>query len=548
MARRLTTFSKLLITLLILAVIFFAGKWVLDNTALGSSIKEKAEETAQTSSANGQPSSNSDSGVKQNNKKNNKGNQSSSNTDVDENTLKVQLVSWGGYAPGLYFNEGAQANERSRFYKDYGVKVDFKLENDLLNAMDAWIADEYDIIVQTADAFPLYTAPAEINALNPRAFIQVDWSRGGDAIIVKRGINTVNDLKGKTIAVAVPSPAQTLLITSLEAAGLKYDDVKVIKTTDNLKAAELFRSSKDVDAAVVWSPDDVLATRDVQGSKILLTTENQSHVIADIMLAKEEVINKKRKMFDAFYEGWMKGVAEMKNPSNQTKAAKYLAELNGVSVDDAKGMMSVVHWTGHGDNMNFFGLNNSYRGQKGQDLYSKMSKNFVKTGDAENEAPSWRTVINTGAIQAADSKLQGAKYGAEKSKAFTPATDKIKKAAPIAVKPVSINFPSGQYQLSENAKTIIDLQFADVAKSFANSRVRVEGNTDNVGARAMNMSLSQKRARSVAAYLEQAYGMDPNKFVIIGNGPDKPVKGCETNANEACKSKNRRTEFQIIAN
>jgi ABC-type taurine transport system substrate-binding protein len=40
--------------------------------------------------------------------------------------------------------------------------------------------------------------------------MQVDWSRGGDAVIVKRGINTANDLKGKRIAVAVPSPAQTL--------------------------------------------------------------------------------------------------------------------------------------------------------------------------------------------------------------------------------------------------------------------------------------------------------------------------------------------------
>ncbi|MBL0294949.1 MAG: hypothetical protein IPQ04_12015 [Saprospiraceae bacterium] len=34
----------------------------------------------------------------------------------------------------------------------------------------------------------------------------------------------------------------------------------VVKTTDNLKAAELFRT-KDIDAAVVWSPDDIKATR-----------------------------------------------------------------------------------------------------------------------------------------------------------------------------------------------------------------------------------------------------------------------------------------------
>ena len=69
----------------------------------------------------------------------------------------------GWICSGLYFNEGASANTNSRFYKDYGFKVDFKLENDLLNAMNAWIAGDYDILVQTADAFPLYTAPKDIN-------------------------------------------------------------------------------------------------------------------------------------------------------------------------------------------------------------------------------------------------------------------------------------------------------------------------------------------------------------------------------------------------
>ena len=91
------------------------------------------------------------------------------------------------------------------------------------------------------------------------------------------------------------------------------------------------------------------ATQDVPGSKILLTTKEQSHIIADIMFAKQDFINKNPNMIKGFYEGWMKGVAELKNPTNTDKAAKYLAELNGVSVDDAKGMMETVYWTGHGD-------------------------------------------------------------------------------------------------------------------------------------------------------------------------------------------------------
>jgi len=77
-------------------------------------------------------------------------------------------------------------------------------------------------------------------------------------------------------------------------------------------------------------------------------------------------------------------------------------------------------------------------------------------------------------------------------------------------------------------------------------KVRVEGNTDNVGARAMNMDLSHKRAQSVANYLRIQYGLNANKFVIVGNGPDRPVAGCESNQSASCKARNRRTEFQLI--
>ncbi len=545
MAKRLTMFSKLLIVFLILLAIGFGGKWVLNNTAFGKNLQEKAEQERIDQSEEEKQESNNSSNAKTETNSKNGGLFNNSNR-KDDNTLRVQLVTWPGYTPGLYFNEGALANTRSRFYKDYGFKVEFVKEDDLLNAADAWAADEFDILVQTADAFPLYTAPDEMASLNPTAFMQVDWSRGGDAIIAKRGINSINDLRGKKIALAVPAPAQTMLITALESAGMSINDVKVVKTTDNIAAAELF-NSPDIDAAVVWSPFDIEATSKVPGSKILLTTVEQSHIIGDIMFAKKEVIQAKREMFNGFYEGWMKGVAELKDPGNRRKGVKYLAEFLQFPEADAEAMMSTVHLASHGDNMNFFGINKSFRGMTGGDLYNKMNKKFFQMKDNPKLAPNWKKVIATGPIINADSKLRGAAYAAEGAKEFEPATAKEKSAPALASKPISINFASGQYKLSENAKTIIDIQFAEVAKSFGNVRVRVEGNTDNVGGRQMNMNLSQKRAQSVADYLRMTYNMSANRFVVVGNGPDKPVKGCETNSTANCKAQNRRTEFQLLA-
>lgn len=528
MASRLTGFSKLLITLIILAILFFGGRWLLNNTEFGQDIKDQADQSRMESNSG---NSGAAPGARPTSGK-------------DDNTLRVQLVTWGGYAPGLFFNEGSKPNTNSRFYKDYGFKVEFIVNNDLFNALDAWVAGEYDVLVQTTDAFPLYTAPTDINALGPKAFVQIDWSRGGDAIIAKRGINTINDLKGKTIAVAAPSPAQTLLISALEAAGLTYDDVNVIKTADNLLAAEQFRAN-EVDAAVVWSPDDVIATREVPGSKILITTKEQSHIISDIMFASQDFIDNNRQMINNFYEGWMRGVAELKNTANHPKAARYLAELNNIPVEDAQFMMDNVYWAGHEDNKNFFGLNRSYSGVTGNDLYSKMSRKFVDIGDAERVAPSWRSVIYTGAVLAADNKLTGSQYAAEEGKDFT-VTEEDYTATPISTKQVSINFNTGQYRLTENAKSLIDVQFAEVAKTFGNAKIRIEGNTDNVGGRQMNLNLSKRRAQAVADYLMNTYNMDPDRFVIIGNGPDKPVAGCEDNATESCRAKNRRTDFQLI--
>jgi NitT/TauT family transport system substrate-binding protein len=114
----------------------------------------------------------------------------------------------------------------------------------------------------------------------------------------------------------------------------------------------------------------------------------------------------------------------------------------------------------------------------------------------------------------------------------------------IATKRVSISFASGVASLDENAKYIIDKEMVEIAKAFSNSRIRVEGNTDNVGAEATNLILSRRRAQSVVDYLVSAHGMNRNRFTVIGNGSNKPVSD---NTTDAGKAKNRRTDFELIS-
>ncbi|HNB92088.1 MAG TPA: OmpA family protein, partial [Saprospiraceae bacterium] len=199
----------------------------------------------------------------------------------------------------------------------------------------------------------------------------------------------------------------------------------------------------------------------------------------------------------------------------------------------------------HGDNINYFGLNNEYKGITGEALYSKMGDKYHSLNLAPANRPNWRALSNSYAVSNSTLQPTGDNAG-EGNARFSPATASAKTAPAVATKTVSITFPTASYTLDENAKSLIDLQFADVAKGFGNSRVRIEGNTDNVGDKLKNVELSRKRAEAVASYLENTYNMDKNRFVIIGNGMDKPVVGCESNASPECRAKNRRTEFQLI--
>ncbi|NJO87743.1 MAG: hypothetical protein HC831_01375 [Chloroflexia bacterium] len=80
-------------------------------------------------------------------------NNNDNNVKSDDQTIKIGVVTWGGYAGGQYFNEGFKANKNSRFYKDYGFTVEFKVMDEFNPSRAAWKADEVDLLWATIDAF-----------------------------------------------------------------------------------------------------------------------------------------------------------------------------------------------------------------------------------------------------------------------------------------------------------------------------------------------------------------------------------------------------------
>jgi outer membrane protein OmpA-like peptidoglycan-associated protein len=82
----------------------------------------------------------------------------------------------------------------------------------------------------------------------------------------------------------------------------------------------------------------------------------------------------------------------------------------------------------------------------------------------------------------------------------------------------------------------------EVLKSRPELRhVRIEGHTDNVGAKASNKRLSEGRAASVRKWLV-AHGIDSARLTSVGYGDERPV---DTNDTEDGRRNNRRVEFHI---
>lgn len=104
-----------------------------------------------------------------------------------------------------------------------------------------------------------------------------------------------------------------------------------------------------------------------------------------------------------------------------------------------------------------------------------------------------------------------------------------------------IEFESGKATLADSGKAILD-QMSVALLALKDRKVEVIGHTDNAGARASNLSLSQARAEAVKAYV-MSRGVAADAITVLGEGPDRPVADNRTPEGRA---RNRRIEFKVL--
>lgn len=101
-----------------------------------------------------------------------------------------------------------------------------------------------------------------------------------------------------------------------------------------------------------------------------------------------------------------------------------------------------------------------------------------------------------------------------------------------------INFDTGKATIRPDSEPVLNEMLAMLQKQ-PDWNMLVAGHTDNVGADAVNIPLSQQRAASVIAWLA-AKGVDKGRLIPAGFGSRKPLSD---NATEDGRAKNRRVDL-----
>jgi outer membrane protein OmpA-like peptidoglycan-associated protein len=109
--------------------------------------------------------------------------------------------------------------------------------------------------------------------------------------------------------------------------------------------------------------------------------------------------------------------------------------------------------------------------------------------------------------------------------------------------PGSITFATNSADLNSQFYSALD-GVDLVLKEYDKTMIEIAGHTDSTGSAALNQSLSERRAQSVAAYLSSR-GLPSKRIITIGAGPSRPIASNDTPEG---RQPNRRVELTSVPN
>lgn len=466
---------------------------------------------------------------------------------------------WIGWAPIIAANGGTEPNKESVFAKKYGFQVHLSIIDDPIKARDAFAAGKSHILWGTLDMMALFAPElSKDSRTSLRIFQQIDWSNGGDGVVARNGIKTINDLKpagGKKrkIALAQQSPSHYYLLSLLYYAGIDPNEVELKFTGDAFQAAAAFASDTTIDACVSWSPD-IYKLSEMKDCKLISSTKDAKRLIADVWAARADFANDHPEIIEGLVRGILDGMDMIKK--DKKSVAKLVEQAYKLKDGEADPMFDDAHATNCAENYEFFLNKNNPTNFEA--TWSAIGTIYAKAGLIDPRLlPRWNTVADYRLIDAVKDDYKHHKNEYADTVVVKPDFDPSKKEA-ILTRVVRIHFAPNLSDVDSsydpNADKIIE-EIGRMASQFGESTIVIEGHADRSKydeAKALGdaylkrhaekvRQLSEQRAQGVIAALVKKYPdwkeKAKDKFFAEGKGWTRPL------ANDALS---RRVEIRVL--
>jgi NitT/TauT family transport system substrate-binding protein len=486
----------------------------------------------------------------------------SSYTPMADRTVRFAINVWAGWSPIIYANNGFKAGKvwKSPGGKDF--KVELVLIDDPVAMRDAFAAGNIQVGWATLDMIPLFMEGLRKDSrVMPRVYQQVDWSNGGDGIVVRDSIKTMADLRGKTVVLAQNSPSHFFVLNALINSGVQPAEVEFKFTQDAFQAAAAFNADKRLAGAVSWAPD-IYNLEKVKGNKIIVTTATANKLIADVWFARADFAKDNPDIMEGIVRGIFDAMVDLKQQEAKQKVAKLMATGYSIPEGDALGMLGDAHSTNYAENRDFFLNQNSPTNfertwNTAYFLYKKIN--------AVSQQTPFDQVMDFSVIQKLASEPKYASQKNEYDVQFAPATAGAVQGEKeeILTKTVVIHFFPNSWDLNkkvtrtgDNGKDTEELydpnvqfvveEVGKLAGQYGAARIVIEGHTDGSMRgqvpKSLVQELSLNRANSVKEAIVRRFPtLQPNQFSTAGIGWDRPADSSDAENN----AKNRRVEIKV---
>ena len=475
-----------------------------------------------------------------------------------DRTVRMALNVWAGWAPLIYANGGMKAGKAWTDAAGKPFKVELVLIDDPVQMRDAVAAGNVHIGWATLDMIPLFVEGLRRDTRTmPRIFQQVDFSNGGDGIVVRDVVKSVSDLRGKTCVLAQNSPSQYFLMNTLLNGGVQPGEVTMKFTQDAFQAAAAFNADKKIACVVSWAPD-IYNLEKVPGNRMLVSTQTANKLIADVWWARADFAKDNPPIIEGIARGIFDAMETLKADSAKATVAKQIANGYSIPEADARSMLGDAHWTNVAENREFFmNQNNPANFER---TWNNAYFIYRRLGSVTDKT-DFDQVMDFSVIQ---KLVAEPKYASQKDEylvQFVPTTASAVQAekSEILTKTVVVQFypnsddiekvvtdPDGKKSPYDPNVPLTLEEIGRLAGQYGAARVVIEGHTDASMRGQVDPSavkeLSMRRANAVKqALLRKFKTLQPNQFVTNGMGWDRPA-----DPNDALNgAKNRRVEIKV---